>query len=344
MFIGTKKLCRVNVDSAKKKRHGKDGCKMRKILLVLVVLMLAAPALAQVLVTCTNSACNEITVSYNADTEPNRVRAFALNITVDSGQKIASVNDTSYHIGESASGAKGYGIFPGSIDINDTTGQVDSNGTPDANGNDYDGTLPGVDTNGVTFEMGSLYVAAANAPDTNGVLFKFMVSGDCTVAIAENTIRGGVVMEDPNEQVDVNLVGCSATQATCECFPSGHVDYADWVEVGRPDCWCYPRQCHGDADNTGDGSGGANEKWVILNDLTILTAGWQKKRTETADKPFSEYICADFDHTHDGGATENVRKWVILNDLTILTSNWQKKQSDAANVDPNCLTWSGFFP
>lgn len=36
-----------------------------------------------------------------------------------------------------------------------------------------------------------------------------------------------------------------------QCFPSSHPDYAKWVAVGRPDCWCCPIQCHGDSNCDG---------------------------------------------------------------------------------------------
>jgi hypothetical protein len=318
---------------------------MRKIFLLLVVLMLVAPALARVDVTLTQvGKTNEVIVSFDATSEPNRVRAFSLDLRALSAKKILSIVPGSYFIGESAD-SNGYGIFPGSIDINDTSGEVDSNGTPDCNGNDYDGTLSGLDSNGVTFEMGSLYVGAANAPGKSGVLFKILVEDgeNYTVDVNENAIRGGIVMEDPNEQVDVNL---TPVALNFDCFPSDHDDFANWVAAGKPDCWCYDRQCHGDADDTSDGhEDPLVERWVIMADYSILVAGWQKKRSESTATPFSEYICADFGHDNDGHEDDLVKRWVTMDDYSILVGNWQKKVSEAgANVDPNCLTWSGFFP
>ena len=40
-----------------------------------------------------------------------------------------------------------------------------------------------------------------------------------------------------------------------DCFPSTHPDYATWISVGRPACWCYVRQCHGDTDNIQEPAG-----------------------------------------------------------------------------------------
>jgi len=112
------------------------------------------------------------------------------------------------------------------------------------------------------------------------------------------------------------------------CFPCCHEDYFEWLSVGKPDCWCYPRQCHGDADNK---SQGKKKYWVSTNDLDILIAAW--------NKPFADIegvtlygvplICADFAHD-----TQGKKKYrVSTNDLDILIANWNQ----ANKPDPNCL-------
>jgi len=112
------------------------------------------------------------------------------------------------------------------------------------------------------------------------------------------------------------------------CFPCCHEDYFEWLSVGKPDCWCYPRQCHGDADNK---SQGKKKYWVSTNDLDILIAAW--------NKPFADIegvtlygvplICADFAHD-----TQGKKKYrVSTNDLDILIANWNR----ANKPDPNCL-------
>jgi len=45
-----------------------------------------------------------------------------------------------------------------------------------------------------------------------------------------------------------------------------------WVQFGRPDCWCYQRQCRGDAD----GLIQLSAFWVYTYDLAILRAGYMK--------------------------------------------------------------------
>ena len=106
------------------------------------------------------------------------------------------------------------------------------------------------------------------------------------------------------------------------CFPATHPDYFEWLSVGKPDCWCDPRQCHGDADN---GSQGKQNFWVSTNDLDILVAAW--------NKPFADLtgnqICADFDHGSQG--KQNFR--VSTNDLDILVAGWNLPNKP----DPNCF-------
>ena len=107
-----------------------------------------------------------------------------------------------------------------------------------------------------------------------------------------------------------------------DCFPYDHPDYSVWLSVGKPDCWCCPRQCHGDADN---GSQGKQNFWVSTNDLDILVAAW--------NKPFADLtgnqICADFDHGSQG--KQNFR--VSTNDLDILVAGWNLPNKP----DPNCF-------
>jgi len=95
-------------------------------------------------------------------------------------------------------------------------------------------------------------------------------------------------------------------------FPSDHPDYNEWVEVGMPDCWCYSRQCQGDAD--GD-KHGLNDYWVNGTDLVILRDAWNKPLDQLA----GDEICADFDHDSQGKRDYRVS----THDLAIMRDNWQ---------------------
>jgi hypothetical protein len=124
----------------------------------------------------------------------------------------------------------------------------------------------------------------------------------------------------PEEIAD--LVGPAA-----ECFPPTHTAYDDWVAFGRPDCWCYPRQCHGDADGEVGGSEKAGYYYVGPTDLNVLVPAWLVR-----EPPFGpgiasvpNGICADFAHDQ-GGSSKSGYYRVGPSDLNILVANWLKKE------------------
>lgn len=195
---------------------------MKRIVLVLAVLIFTAPVLAGVEVTC-GQAGSTVTIGYDCSgMEGKLVRAFALDITVDGGTIVGPVNvlTTEYY------------IYPGSIVINETTGEVTDYGSPVASQADYpDGTLGGVGTNGMTIEMGSLYATNdpvhTTPPPAAGSLLSFDVTGG-TVSVAENVRRGGVVMEDLSPADPVfcaGPIGCPCDGDMAE--PIGQVDLQD---------------------------------------------------------------------------------------------------------------------
>jgi hypothetical protein len=70
-----------------------------------------------------------------------------------------------------------------------------------------------------------------------------------------------------------------------DCLPDTLAEYPLWVALGKPDCWCYPRQCHGDADGVQTGP-----FWVSLVDLTMFRAYFPGLPYEP---------CIDFDRDGD---------------------------------------------
>jgi len=299
---------------------------MKKIIFFSVVLfLLVAPAWAEVTITTTvqqvqvKDPVTGLPIMVDTDaaiigwssSDANRVRAFALDITLDKPAGDAAANPVIKSV--TVLNAK-YWVYPGQITIVD--GNVTDYGTPVGDPCVYPGTLPGLDSNGVTVELGSLYVGGPNAPPTAGNLLKIVVNDNCVIKVAPNEIRGGVVMED----------GSSGTiwPADKPLNLYTRADKAVWRAVGRPKCWCRginARQCHGDADGL---SQQKQNYWVFTNDLTILQGAWQ-----IAGGPLTTPgICADYDHLPQQKA--NFR--VFTNDLTILQQNWQK-----ANLpDCNC--------
>jgi hypothetical protein len=142
------------------------------------------------------------------------VRAFALDVTVDSGT-----------IDSYSAAHASYNIYPGSIVI-DAGGTVTDYGSPIADSS-YPGTLGGLTTSGVTIEMGSLYASGDPTPPKSGDLITLTVSGPCNVSITENVIRGGIVMEDPAVPANPSFTGCVVVGGGCACL--GDMNDDGWL-------------------------------------------------------------------------------------------------------------------
>ena len=103
-----------------------------------------------------------------------------------------------------------------------------------------------------------------------------------------------------------------------ECLPSAYSTYDDWVALGKPECWCWPYQCDGDAD--GLDSGFPFNYRVFIGDLALIVANWKRAIDDPALDP-----CADIDHK-DSGFPFNYR--VFIGDLAKIVANWKKKDAD----------------
>lgn len=230
---------------------------MKKILLALVVLVFATPALADVNITIAQvgEPCDgRVQISYDATGEANLVRAFGLDVTLDNDANVVSAT------GMSAD----YWVYPGTIQIA-ADGTITDMGTIAAEYGDLPGdTLPGPsDGNGVTLEAASLYApvgpGSPNAPAKTGILAEIVVDANTTLCITANVSRAGatgVVMEDPDQVVTVNVVppclfiNVPDDDVEPECMKSTHPDYPEWEAVGKPLCWCYRKQCRGDINGS----------------------------------------------------------------------------------------------
>jgi hypothetical protein len=293
------------------------------MILALAVVLLAAPTWAGVTITLTDLGSNKIAIGYDATTEAELVRALALDVTATDGN-IVDIDD--YAVGDDNGG---YGIFPGNfslhITVNPTTGMVDSwddpNYTPVAPADDP-GALGGLGTDGITIEMGSLYDTMA--PATTGVLCTVTVSeGTTKLCVTGNAIRGNIVMENAAEVVPAEAC-IDLVVIPPDCFPSSFTTYTDWVNYGKPDCWCnsaVKATAKGDYQCDGDVSGAPylTTGWrVYTDDLNILAANWKLKMAPAS--PAAD-PCADV--SHKGYLTTGWR--VYTDDLNILAANWKKK-------------------
>ncbi|MGB7581586.1 MAG: PASTA domain-containing protein [Sedimentisphaerales bacterium] len=195
---------------------------MKKILLVIAMLIIAAPVLATVSVTATDKGSGVVEFRYNCSAA-EKVRAFALDITVDNGLTISDIRD--FNTGESNVPGGGYGIFPGKFAnyINASSPNwADTNYTPVARTSDPN-TKSGLGTSAITVELGTLYVDG-NAPGTSGLLFRLDVNGngahDGNLSIALNNTRGGIVLEDASLAPSPVLTGTKLVFLTCTTIPT----------------------------------------------------------------------------------------------------------------------------
>jgi hypothetical protein len=322
---------------------------MKRLAVLMAVLLLAGSAMANVRIVVDP---NGNLASINYETDGEMVRAFALDITVDAG---VITDVTNFIRGESTAENPGYGIFPANfgryITVDADTGEVSAwdidDYTPVADPCDP-GALGGLDSNGITIEMGALYYPAddssPNAPPISGTLCTLVLSEDANVTVTLNEARGGIVLTDPEAVATVDLIeateifagtvddgqaiGTNAITGSGDLLAPSHPDYTEWVSVGKPACWAYPRQCHGDADGSAEGDAENGYYYVGPADLDILTAAWQVK-----EPPFgpgidsiANGICADFARDQEGNANDGYYR-VGTTDLNCLVENWLVKEA-----------------
>jgi hypothetical protein len=222
---------------------------------------------------------------------------------------------------------------------------------------DHADTQDGLGTPGITVEAGALYYPAddssPNRPDLTGTLCTIEVDVACTVTVTENDTRGGVVLTDPDVEASVVLTGATSIAVPCgpgECMPEDHPDYSAWksASANEPDCWCYRRQCHGDSDDTLEGSFIEGYYYVGYNDLAALIDAWKVLEPAGGMTPSGPgmpwpdpNICADFAHDIEGSFIEGYYR-VGYNDLAILIEYWKVLQPaggmtpSGPGIDPNC--------
>lgn len=288
---------------------------MRKMILALVVVLIAAPAWGAVTITLTDEGNGVVAIGYDSTGEAELVRAFALDISVTDGT-ITDVTD--YVVGDDNGG---YGIFPANfsrfITVDGQTGEVADWGvagySPVADANDT-GAAGALGTSAITIEMGSLY--DTQAPAKTGLLCKVVLDGGAEICVTPNAVRGGIVLEDATQAAIAADPTCLAL-GTPPCVPANQqADWDAYVAAGAdPSCWCEPYQCDGDADLKD--SGIPFRYRVFTGDLNLLVANW-KAKINTANP------CADFDHK-DSGIPFRYR--VFTADLNILVANWKKKDA-----------------
>jgi len=146
------------------------------------------------------------------------------------------------------------------------------------------------------------------------------------IIVDEDNLRGGVA----GSQLTTNLpiiVKVVPVAVPTECVKSDAPFYTAWVGGAywsKPDCWCFQRNCRGDADGIKSGP-----FWVAISDLNIFRTGYNKLDnflTQTS-------ICADFDHIKTGPFR------VAIPDLNIFRAYYNKIEVPFVPACP--MDWDG---
>jgi hypothetical protein len=184
---------------------------MRKLILTTATLIFAAsalvavvcpPAIAGITIIASDLGSGVCQVRYTMDGgDVNIPRAFALDVTMNpaNGTTLAPYDfDPNFY------------VAPGTFTYDPCTGNTN-----------WGNPVIGPNTVKFTIEMGSLWdpcdVNHPMQPKSSGTLFKFAVDKCCTISLAQNAARGGVVMEDTSKTFPpgyVTLVGA----ASCPCI------------------------------------------------------------------------------------------------------------------------------
>jgi hypothetical protein len=112
-----------------------------------------------------------------------------------------------------------------------------------------------------------------------------------------------------------------------ECIKPWAPEYATWVSYGKPNCWCYKRQCRGDSNGSM-----TLGKPVIASDVANLQAGFNLKWTQMIGKVDGSGIplfCGDYNHS------QTLNKPVIASDVTILQTYFNLKMTSVPCCDLN---------
>lgn len=279
---------------------------MRKVLLTLIALVMAAPAVADVVIEVTDAGSGVAEISYDASGEVSLPRGFGLNIEVDAGV-IVSVD---------TSGCQPFDIYMGTIQFGGDPLEITSPGSPVAPKDDP-GAVGELGEAAITIEMGSLYEVGVDTPPASaGLLIKVEVSASCNMTVTLNTTRGGVVLEAEGE-VTVDLTAATNVAIDMGCFDPEHSDYGEWLSVGSPECWCLKYHCEGDFDGVREGNIKTGYYHVGYLDLTAVVADWKVLVGNPID------ICADVSRSKEGNIKTGYYR-VGYEDLTIVVANWKK--------------------
>jgi len=263
---------------------------MKKVVCLIAVLALTAGVYADVVITAapgTGANAGKLVLSYTADAGDELV---GLAVVLDAGTGGDTIKVTS-----------GWAI-DSFFDVFIDAYKTDPAKLDDTTFGD-DGTTPFADTEGpgqVTTDSAKVSLCLAALPAdhlgkaSSAELAVIDVNdGDAdnevTVCVTLDTLRGGPVDIEGAVAATINGSCVTIILGTPECLKNTAPEYNAWVSYGKPDCWCFRRQCNGDANGAA-----VLGKWVTSADLNILKAVYNATLANVLAYPGG--ICADFNH------------------------------------------------
>jgi hypothetical protein len=288
---------------------------MRKVLLSLLVLALAAPTFAAVNISIVDNENGTATLVIDT-TSGEVVRGVALKVTATDGATLvstaATVNpvfntfiDAAFELG---------GAY--TIGAGQPFAKVNEAGTAAANATEFSISM------GVLDQAGNQ--AGYTSPVGGEALITFQ-TGAGNICVELDTLRGGIVGDTAIvSNLDAAAVCAAITLPPSEPIKASAPFYADWVAFGKPACWAYAKQCRGDADGLTQGSTKLGFAHVDTNDLNILVAAWKVREAPVGPGILSvaNGICADFARNQQGSTKLGFAR-VDTDDLNILVANWK---------------------
>jgi len=297
---------------------------MKKLLLIVVVLLMAAPLYAEneIRFSFVDNWDGSCTITYDVnevaadpcDDPPVRPVAMGLTVEVTSGAPITSViledndpcgffeifMDAAYSMELDPCDPCGYQYGAGTaIAFFDVPGEAvlalpwdpEDPCTVTAN----DGMKFAISMGG----LGGETDPDQKSPPTSGSI-TLTSDGGSEFKLYVNAVRGGIIGEDGEPMVVLGLDDGGAKKPKkkiSECYnevdkrrknptpPAGKG--TSWYNSGKPVCWCFPRQCHGDADGFKVGTP-LGYKWVETSDGDIVSQAWFVK--EGGNQSLPDYI------------------------------------------------------
>lgn len=162
------------------------------------------------------------------------------------------------------------------------------------------------------------HLAAANGGTGKIATVQFTLTAACHVGIAADTFRGSAADAAGAMTVNITTPDVLLAGAAPECVKTSAPFYNDWVAQGKPNCWCYSRNCRGDINGVKTLAG----VWVSSTDLNLFKAAYNQAVLPAGG------ICAD-----NNRAKTLAGVWVSSTDLNNFKLYYGKAEVDVPVCD-----------